>query len=501
MSSMQAASPAFGTGQEAPLPLLQWKWPTCPPSMPVYDKYADKEHVLHLSDLEWSVPARGRIETLTFADGETGLLQRKLTFLTQASNAPSTLCMFARYLVNHWGTYEPLLLAGPLRARSYWDEHVVDITAVKAGKMLLKLVCGLNLGGWSTVHKALVRSLDTRAKAPLLSQRRKLKRREKLLSVSTQADIVAVLDQAASDANLSDVHVEGLAALALFFQHGMRPVQLLALRLEHLPPPVVDAAGGKALIFSYHTAKMGTGNRKKPKELLRQVKPEWVPLVDRLRCAAVGAGRTRVFSCTTADDLWTTVKAACEAHGLRIEFKAYGLRHSSAQSLADAGHDRKSIKEFLGHGTINAATTYLRASRNQSELINTALGASKLYENILAFTTGSLVDIKQLLEAPEDQQIGAVVGGTLVAGIGLCKSGQPACPFNPVTSCYGCSKFLPVSEVAPHQEAVAGMRKQIRIYLDHGSSQNSQAFMQLKTALSGAQQAIALAEQVQGGRP
>lgn len=497
MKQLQLSGAAFQEeGRESPPSILEWAWPACPASMSVYDKYSDMEVTLHLADAQWSIRTRGIVETLRFADDEVGLLQRKLVFLTQVDNAPSTMAMFSRFVVNHWRTYEQLLLGGPVLARGFWNAKVVDVTVAKAGKMLLKLVCKLGLGGWSTLHTALVRSLDTRAKAPLLAQRAKLKRREKLLTVSTQAEIVAALDEAASSNDLDDAEVEGLAALALFFQHGMRPVQLLALRLEHLPAPVQDASGDPALIVSYHGAKRGED----PKELLRQVKPEWVPLVDRLRRQAQDAKRTRVFSRTSNAELWAMVRAACKVRGLAIDFKAYGLRHSGAQSLADAGHDRKSIKEYLGQGTLNAATTYLRASRNQADLINRALGASKLYENILAFTTDSFIDVGQLLEADEDQQIGGVVGHSLVAGIGLCKTGQYGCTFNPVTSCYGCSKFLPAADVAAHQDAVTGMRQQVQIYLADGSSETSPAFMQLKTALSGAQQAIELATQIAAGK-
>jgi integrase len=470
-----------------------WNWPACPNSMSVYDKYANTSAELRLSDRLWNIPAQGRLEKLTYADGNLGLLQRKLTILSQAASAPSTIAVFGRCLISHWPVYEQILVSGPSVARGLWDAGVSDVNAAKAGKTLLKLACKLQLGGWSPVHLPLIRSLDTRAKAPLLAQRGKLKRREKILPVSTQADIVRILDEASTNTALIEEHVEGLAALALFYQHGMRPVQLLSLRLEHLPAPVVDAKGNLSLVVSYHAAKRGDD----AVELLRQVKPEWVPLVNRLRSSAIRSGRQRVFSRSSNEELWTLVKAACMAHHLRLDFKAYGVRHTSAQSLADAGHDRKSIREFLGQRSMNAATTYLRASRQQGDIVNKALGASKLYQNILAFSTDSFIDAKQLIAADEDQQIGAVVGSRLVAGIGLCSSGQASCSFNPVTSCYGCSKFMPVAEISAHEEAVAGMREQVQVYLNDKMSEGSPAFMQLRTALSGAQQAIEVARQLQ----
>lgn len=484
-ATTSSASPADG--------LLKWRWPACPSSMRVYDKYAHVTTELHLSERHWNVPARGRSEKFTYADGDLGLLQRKLTILSQAANAPSTIAIFGRCLINHWPVYERLILDGPSSARELWDAGVSDVNAAKTGKALLRLICKLELGDWRPVHVPFVRSLDTRAKAPLQAQRGKLKRREKLLAVSTQADIVAVLDEAAANTALPEEKVEGLAALALYYQHGMRPVQLLSLRLEHLQAPVVDANGDLAMLVSFHAAK-----RKDAVELLRQVKPEWVPLVNRLRVSAESAGRERVFSKSSNEQLWTLLRAACREHNLPVEFKAYDVRHTSAQSLADTGHDRKSIRDFLGQRSLNAATTYLRASRQQGEIVNKALGASKLYNNILAFSTDSFIDKEQLMAADEDKQVGAVVGSRLVAGIGLCSSGQPSCSFNPVTSCYGCSKFMPASDIAAHQDAVAGMREQVQVYLKSELSEGSVAFMQLRTALSGAQQAIELAKQLGG---
>lgn len=475
--------------------ILTWPWPPCPGSFTVYDKYANLEQVLLLSEPTWAIPVQGRVERFHFAEGDAGTLQRTLVMLTQADTAPSTVTKFTRSLINKWPVYAELLEKGPRVARDLWEAKVLDVDTAKAGKTLLKLACKLSMGDWTSLHYALAKSLNTRAKKGLQAQRGKLKRREKLLAVSTQADIVRVLDEAAATEHLSEEHVEGLTALALNFQHGMRPVQLLALRTEHIPPAVTDDSGDLALVVSFHAGKKRDGT---PAEMLRQVKPEWVSLVNRLRLAAIAAGRTRLFSCTSNDGLWGMVKRACMKYGLNVDFKAYGLRHSSVQSLADAGHDRKSIQGFLGHNNLNAATTYLRASRQQGALVNKALGASKLYENIVAFSKDSFVSVRQLMEADEEKQIGGIVGGRLIAGIGICKTGQPNCSFNPVTSCYGCRRFIPVTDTLAHQEAIVGMREQVKVYLADGTAESSPAFMQLTTALSGAQQALEMAKNIGG---
>jgi hypothetical protein len=168
--------------------------------------------------------------------------------------------------------------------------------------------------------------------------------------------------------------------------------------------------------------------------------------------------------------------------------------------LADAGHSRESIGKFLGHVYAHTASVYIHASMQQVELINTALGASKLYTKIQVIASGEFVSLEELLRAEEDQQIGGVVGGSLIAGVGLCQSGQSHCVYNPVTSCYGCAKFMPSLEKEPHLEAVEGMRQQVRMFLALGVAAESPAYLQLTRALAGAQQALDVIDQVMEGK-
>ena len=127
----------------------------------------------------------------------------------------------------------------------------------------------------------------------------------------------------------------------------------------------------------------------------------------------------------------------------------------------------------------------------QAELINTALGASKLYKTLLSLANREFVSVEDVVAASESQQIGAVVGDRLVAGVGICKTGQDSCAYNPVTSCYGCPKFMPSLDRSSHEEAVDGMRSQVTVYLRRGIGSENAAYRQLTRALSGAQEALA----------
>jgi integrase len=447
-----------------------------------------------MSDTEWTVPVQGRRDKFRFARTGAGMLQRKLVTLTQANHSPSSIVKFTRSLINKWQSYVEILEQGPEGLRDLWDDKVLDVDTAKAGKKLLKLACKHEVGPWTSTHLPMVVALDTRAKRGLLAQQAKVKRRLKVLRVSTQAEVVRILDESSLvTAGLPEDSVEGLSALALIFQHGMRPVQLLALGLEHLSEPILDPSSTPAPIVSFH---WGKNPAREAADLHRSVKPEWVPLINQLRQNAIVKGRDRLFSCTTSDALWSKVRRACKSNGLSIDFKAYGLRHTSIQALADAGHDRKSIQVFAGHSTINAATTYLRATKSQAKLINAALGISKLYGKLEGISKDSFVSVEQMVAADEDMQIGGIVGERLIAGIGLCASGQSACLWDPVTSCYGCKKFRPFAGREPHVEAIAGMREQVMLFVPRGDLMATPALTQLSTALAGAQQALEIVDRL-----
>lgn len=466
--------------------ITAWPWPSAPRWFVVYDKYADVEVSLGADDPVWAVPVRGKTLNLRFASGREGALQRRLVILTQAAASPSSIEKFGLTLINNWELYSNVLMGGPGNVRGLWDEYVHDVDVAKAGKSVLKLACNSAVGDWLPLNLAMVKSLNTRAKEVLRGQRGKVKRRERLLSANQQATLTQVLDDAAEDLDLTPRDAEGLAALGIIYQHAMRPVQLLALRMEHIRL-VRDAANEWTCIISFHTAKQSNG---KAYEVLRQVKPEWVSLMRQLVEFAHASGRRRVFASTSRDTLWSQVRSACRDRGFRVDFTANILRHTAAQALADAGQDRDSIRRYLTHVNENSARVYQKGSLQQGKRINEALGASKLYRNVLDLAEKKFVSVEELMRAGEDQQIGGVVGERLVGGIGLCRTGQSSCRYNPVTSCYGCSKFIPSGERATHEEAVAGMREQVLVYVKFQRDTTSPAYRQLTRALSGAQQTI-----------
>lgn len=466
--------------------ILDWKWPVSPTTLTVFDKYSATHYVIRANEPSWTFGYQGHAETIVFADGRHGELQRRLALLMAGRDAAQSFHRRARLLVRHWTTAAALLLAPPDTLRAAWDTHARTVVLAGLFKKLLKLACSAQAGCWSKRLLPLVNSLDTRANSVVSKRTSDREARQGLVSPAQQAVIVSVLDAAATDADLSLFHLEGAAALALIFQHGVRPVQVLCLDVKHVRF-FRDASDDLACVVSFHSAKQ---REAKNFEIVRQIKPEWAPLIERLHANAVQTGRARLFDTSNSTSLWFRVRRLCERADVELTCTAPQLRHTGAQTLADAGHSRKSIQHYLGHGHEHSAAVYVRASMQQAELINSALGASKLYGAIRRVALKDFVTLEEVLAAEEDRQVGGIVGDSLIAGIGLCATGQSHCHYNPVTSCYGCPKFMPSLQREAHLEAVEGMRQQVKRYLTPDDQPQTPAYRQLVHALAGAQQAL-----------
>lgn len=465
----------------------RWTWPALPRTFKVFDKYIDEERSLSSSANAWRFTSGGRPRQFTFAVGAEGRLQRTLTIHTQGKNGPAALEKFLLSLLSNWSLYRMLLVQGPGETRRIWDESVRGINAANAGKSILTLACNSAVGPWRPLHLPLVKALDSRGNAYRRRCEAQIIKRARNLGADSQGSVVRLLDQAASlsDPPARDL-LEGIVALALAFQHGVRPVQMIALRTEHVRV-LRDCDDRPVVLVSFHKAKQG--DDRPIEELVRQVKPEWSRLAAWLYDEAVAEGRTRLFASRSRAALWDAAKRAAKAFRVNLDFTLYNLRHTAAQSLADAGHSRESIQRFLGHSKSVSASKYVIASRKQVNLINTALGASKLYEGLLGIAKGRFVSIEELLAATQDKQIGGVVGDRLIGGLGICKTGQASCPYDPVSSCYGCDRYMPTIDRAVHVEAIVGMREQVIKFAKLGRTE-SPAYLQLRSSLAVGQRIL-----------
>jgi hypothetical protein len=147
---------------------------------------------------------------------------------------------------------------------------------------------------------------------------------------------------------------------------------------------------------------------------------------------------------------------------------------------------------MTGHDTPESSVTMGQNTQNQAELVNKALGISDVYQRVVKIAKEKFISPEELGRLKADQQIAGAPHGIPIAGIGACKTGQPTCPYNPVSSCYGCNKFMPVTDIPLHETVLKDFRNVVLFFKDtsRGDSR-SPAFGQLKRTISGVKKILA----------
>ena len=162
-----------------------------------------------------------------------------------------------------------------------------------------------------------------------------------------------------------------------------------------------------------------------------------------------------------------------------------------AQRMVDAGASQEEVAAALGHLGLYTALVYFRTSKNQAEQVNSALGISETYKMVAKIAADRFISDDELASLKGEQQIAGVPHGILIAGIGGCKTGQPSCPYNPVTACYGCPKFMPVRDIPLHEQVLKDFRGVVNDFKVAGAGdQESPAYLQLRRTITEVQSVI-----------
>ncbi len=140
-----------------------------------------------------------------------------------------------------------------------------------------------------------------------------------------------------------------------------------------------------------------------------------------------------------------------------------------------------------GHSDLNTGLIYFNSTPAQGARINQALGISKTYQTVMKIAHGRFITPEELAELKGDQQIGGVPHGIPIAGIGGCSSGQPSCPFNPIMSCYGCSRFMPVAIEAIHKEVLEDLRGVMKFFYTSSHAERGSPALQLERTICNVQ--------------
>jgi len=380
----------------------------------------------------------------------------------------------------------------PIKLRGIWSTYVAKYSgsALIALRALLNFLCTIRFMNWSTPYREFIsKGLPVDTPSPYAVVRSG----EAFLTIEEEAKLVRWFDGAAfrvADLPLPELEIACL--LVSSYQFGMRPKQLGILRTRNCTMRTSQEDGSAIIHLAFRIIK-----QKDPAlaqaPLMRKVKREWAPLFVRLMEFKQSHGPDEfLFGFSSR---WELSKALSDQLERILpdspRHVAYDLRHSLAQRLVDAGSSQEDLASALGQTNLASGLVYFRQSANQAELVNKALGISEIYMAVAALAKNRFISEEELARLKGDQQIAGAPHGIPVAGIGGCETGQPSCPYNPITACYGCDKFMPVRNLELHRHVLAEMRGVVIQFKDVSRGEvSSPAYLQLRRTISEIQAVI-----------
>ena len=281
------------------------------------------------------------------------------------------------------------------------------------------------------------------------------------------------------------------------YQSAVRPAQIGMLRMRDVRVWPEAADPQPAVHLTFKMIKQRRGHKNLP--MVRRVKREWACLFVELyrRRQRTGAiGSERLFGVASARKI-SHIIVRRTGELLPKPRSAVELRHSAAQRLVDAGASHEELASFMGQRSLESGLVYYEDSPNQAESVNAALGISEVYSNVIRIARNKFISRDDLARLKGEQQIAGVPHGIPIAGIGGCAVGQPACPYNPVTACYGCPKFMPSNDLEIHKQVLSDFRSIVTFFekTSRGDT-SSPTYMQLKRTIAIVQSIIAELEGV-----
>lgn len=470
--------------------------PQLPRIVQYEDDYDEKVRSIKVADTTESIQLHvaGQALTLKLARYSARirpLMRAFLLFSLQTKAPHSVVNLFATTAPVPETVLEGLAMAEPLAARREWIAVVARFStdACSSLKAFLAFLCQVRFGHWTPLHAGFVsRALPVKGRDPYSTVRSG----ESFLAIGEEAKLVRWIDAQAATASTLNKHEAALASLVTCaYQFGMRPKQLGLIRKRDCSVRFSDEDGSAIVVLTFRMIKQRDPQLAKL-PLHRKVKREWAPLLSVLYShRAADEDDSFLFGFSSRAKLSNALIAQLDEilpDGGRV---AYDLRHSMAQRLVDGGASHEELASALGHSELRTGSVYFRASANQAELVNKALGVSETYRTVAKIAAERFIDANELAALRGDQQVAGVPHGVPIAGIGGCKTGQPSCQYNPVTACYGCPKFMPVRDVALHEQVLKDFRGIVLFYKDIGHGETaSPAYLQLQRTISEVQGVI-----------
>jgi len=468
-----------------------------------YDEFDDSTRSIH-SPVEaqlFEIYVYGSIRKIAFKRrGVHGaqILKHVFAMMLEQNLSPASIAI--NFAMMHEFTdddLELLLRTGPLEVGllwSSWRGREWQRSTYSLIKHVLYLLCTYRWNGWSNEYRTF---LSTTLPLPAVDKYAGVRSGDVFLSPDEEALIVRHLDEIATSINggvsLPYSSVADAGMLICAYQFAMRPVQIAMLDERHVRIWQDGLDSDFTVHLTFHMAKQRGKETRIP--LTRRVKREWACIfvhlhtfLNRLEVPRAAKFFQAQSSQEVGRRIATLVRALIGTEDLGT---ATDLRHTAAQRLVDAGASHEELAEFLGHAQTNTGLVYYAVSANHAERVNRALGASDIYRQVAKIAHDRFISPDELAILKEDQQIAAVPHGIPISGIGGCNSGQAACPYNPITSCYGCRKFMPTTDLILHTQVLSHMREVVLLFeRSSRSDAKSPAYMQLQRTISEIQTVI-----------
>ncbi|MDO8261785.1 MAG: hypothetical protein Q7T21_01015 [Gallionella sp.] len=413
-----------------------------------------------------------------------GLLEEKAPY--------SVVTSFGRITGIATEDIENSALCEPMKFRGSWPELTVKYSSSEllALKGLLAFLCEVRFASWTPLHAEFVsRALPVQQR----DQYSTVRSGDAFLTIDEEAILVRWMDQSTLQAENMDKSTAELACLVVCsYQFGMRPKQLGMARKRDCIVRISLEDNSAIVHLTFQLVKQRDAALS-GLPLHRKVKREWGPLFAALmKHKELDSSDSFLFGFSSRSFLSSAligILAEILPGGARRV--AYDLRHSMAQRLVDSGAGHEELAAAMGHTRLESSLVYFRATANQAELVNKALGISDTYIAVAKIATNKFISSDDLAALKGDQQIAGVPHGIPISGIGGCMTGQPSCPYNPVTACYGCPKFMPVRDAALHEQVLEDFRGIVHFYMEIGRDEtHSPAYLQLQRTISEVQDVI-----------
>ncbi|MFA7349531.1 MAG: tyrosine-type recombinase/integrase [Methylotenera sp.] len=474
------------------------------PKLPSILRYYDEYHDVYVtinnpSELDvWPVMYSGNQENLYFKYFQNEIKPLIKCWLSDQILSFSSGTARGRYWALSKVKHEDLtdvILSHPTSIKENWfllatkGYSIFCITAIKS---LILFLCRLELLDWSKSH------LDYVSDLPLPAQDKysSVRTGDVFFSVNEESMLVEYIDSTTQTViskpqSISDDDLRDVAVLICSYQFGFRPMQIGMLRMRDVRVFDIQDENTSSVHLTFKKIKQRSQTKSIP--LTRKVKRDWAPIfieMHRRNKAESLDGGDFFFRLKSSQEVSKIIGNLTEKI-LTIRRSPTELRHTAAQRLVDAGASHEELAEFMGHSDIDTGLVYFQTSPNQAERVNQALGISSIYKNIVKIAHDRFISESELTQLKGDQQIAGVPHGIAITGIGGCNSGQPACPYNPITSCYGCRKFMPINDGDIHLNVLKDMRTVVNFFEATSKGEaNSPTYLQLKRTISNIQSII-----------